>query len=182
MMLEDKVLIWQLRGGNREAFCQIYQKYRTDLLRLAVLLLNDKVDAEDVVHDVFVSVARSAPNLKLIKSLKGYLLTSVVNAARNQNRAGGRRRTAGLDEAVSVAAETRTPEEWVSYGEELRLWSDALAKLPYEQREAVLLHLRADMRFGQIAHLQGVSVNTVKGRYRYAIAKLRSILNGEVEP
>lgn len=182
MMLEDKVLIWQFKGGSREAFCQIYQKYRTDLLRLAVLLLNDKVDAEDVVHDVFLSVARSAPNLKLTKSLKGYLLTSVANAARNQNRAGRHRCAAGLDEAMSVASDTRTPEQWISYGEELKRWSDALARLPYEQREAVVMHLRGGLKFGQIARLQGVSVNTAKGRYRYALAKLRSLLNGELEP
>ena len=56
-----------------------------------------------------------------------------------------------------------------------------MAQLPYEQREAVILHLRAGMKFRQIAKSQGVSVNTIKGRYRYGLTKLRSILNGEFE-
>jgi len=56
-----------------------------------------------------------------------------------------------------------------------------MGKLPYEQREVVILHLRAGMRFREIARLQGISVNTIKGRYRYGLDKLRSILNGEME-
>ena len=179
---EDKVLILRFKGGSRTALCRIYQKYRTDLLKLAALLLNDIGDSEDAVHDVFVSFVQSADTLKLNGSLKGYLLTCVANNARNRNRANQRRQAVGLDEAAAVACEAATPEQWITCSEELRRWSDALAKLPYEQREVVTLHLRAGMKFRQIAKLQDVSVNTAKGRYRYALEKLRSILNGELEP
>jgi RNA polymerase sigma-70 factor (ECF subfamily) len=181
-MLEDTVLIWRFKRGSAEALCRIYQKYRTDLLRLAALLLNDKGEAEDVVHDVFVSFARSAETLRLGGSLKGFLLTCVANNARNRNRANRRKKVVGLDEAEVMVSQDATPEQWATYGEQLRWWSDALAKLPYEQREAVTLHLRSGMTFRQIARLQSVSVNTAKGRYRYALAKLRSTFNGEMEP
>ena len=177
---EDKLLIVRFKGGSRAALCRIYEKYRTDLLKLAALLLNDAGDAEDAVHDVFVAFARSADRLRLSGSLKGYLLTCVANNARN--RARQRRQTTGLDMADAVACEAATPEQWVAYGEELRRWSNALARLPYEQREVVTLHLRSDMTFRQIARLQAVSVNTAKGRYRYALEKLRATLNGELEP
>jgi RNA polymerase sigma-70 factor (ECF subfamily) len=181
-MLEDTVLIWRFKSGSREALCRIYEKYRTDLLRLAALLLSNKGDAEDVVHDVFVSFARSAETLKLSGSLKGYLLTCVANSARNRNRARQRRQTVGLDEAAEVGSPSPTPDQWIAYSEGLQRWSDALARLPYEQREVVTLHLRAGMTFRRIARSQAVSVNTVKGRYRYALAKLRSTFNGEMEP
>jgi len=181
-MLEDTVLIWRFKRGSREALCRIYEKYRTDLLRLAALLLSNKGDAEDVVHDVFVSFARSAETLTLGGSLKGYLLTCVANNARNRNRARQRRQTVGLDEAAEVASPSPTPGQWIAYSEELQRWSDVLAQLPYEQREVVTLHLRAGMTFRRIARSQTVSVNTVKGRYRYALAKLRSTFNGELEP
>ncbi len=45
----------------------------------------------------------------------------------------------------------------------------------------MLLRLTADMKFRDIARLQQVSINTVQGRYRYGLNRLRSILNGEVE-
>jgi RNA polymerase sigma-70 factor (ECF subfamily) len=133
------------------------------------------------VHDVFVSFAQSAETFKLTGSLKSYLLTCVANRARNKNKTGERRHAVGLDDAEAIVSPSKTPEQWMIRGEELKRWSDIMAQLPYKQREAVILHLRAGMKFRQIAQLQGVSVNTIKGRYRYGLNKLRSILNGEME-
>ena len=180
-MLEDKVLIWRFKCGSSDALCRIYEKYKKDLLRLAAILSNNTIDAEDIVHDVFVSFAQSAGKLRLSGNLKSFLLTCVANRARNKNKAGKRRQTAGLDEAENVISSSETPEQWMIRSEELKRWSDIMAQLPYEQREAVTLHLRAGMKFRQIAQSQGVPVNTVKGRYRYGLTKLRSILNGEME-
>jgi len=109
------------------------------------------------------------------------LLTCVANRARNKNRANQQRKTVGLDQAEPIVSHSKTPEQWIICSEELRQWSDAMAQLPYQQREVVILHLRAGMKFRQIAKLQGISINTIKGRYRYGLDKLRSILNGEVE-
>ena len=180
-MLEDTVLIWKFKGGSREALCRIYQKYKTDLLKLATILLNNTGDAEDVVHDVFLSFAQSAEALKLHGNLKSYLLTCIANRARNMNRVRQNRRTVGLDETEQIVSDAKRPDEWILCSEELRRWSNILARLPFEQREVIVLHLRAGMKFRQIAKMQGISVNTVKGRYRYGLDKLRSILNGEVE-
>lgn len=180
-MLEDRMLIWRFKSGSRDALSHIYQKYKKDLLKLAAVLLNDVGDAEDTVHDVFLSFAQSAEKLKLRGNLRSYLLTCVANRARNKNRAKRQRRTLGLDKAEPIASASKTPEQWIICSEELRRWSDAMAKLPYEQREVIILHLRAGMKFRQIARLQDASVNTIKGRYRYGLDKLRSILNGEIE-
>jgi RNA polymerase sigma-70 factor (ECF subfamily) len=180
-MLEDRVLIWKFKCGSGDALCRIYQKYKNDLLRLATILLNDVSDAEDIVHDAFLSFAQSAKTLKLSGNLKSYLLTCVANRARNKNRANQCRHAAGLDEAETVVSGTKQPDQWLICSEELSKWSDTMAKLPYEQREVVTLHLRAGMKFREIGKQQGISVNTVKGRYRYGLNKLRSILNGEVE-
>jgi RNA polymerase sigma-70 factor, ECF subfamily len=56
-----------------------------------------------------------------------------------------------------------------------------MAEIPYEQREVVNLYMQGDLTFRQIARMQNASINTVQGRYRYGIAKLRSLLNGELE-
>jgi RNA polymerase sigma-70 factor (ECF subfamily) len=180
-MLEDHVLIWKFKGGSGEALSRIYQKYKKDLLKLATILLGDVNDAEDVVHDVFLSFAQSAHKLRLVGSLKSYLLTCVANRARNKNRAQHHRRTVTLDDAEQVVSDAKRPDEWIISSEELQRWTTILARLPFDQREVIVLRLRAGMKFGQIAKVQGVSVNTVKGRYRYGLDRLRSILNGEVE-
>ena len=58
----------------------------------------------------------------------------------------------------------------------------ALAKLPDQQREVIILRLRAEMKFHEIARMLSVSINTVQSRYRYGIEKLKYLLNGELEP
>jgi RNA polymerase sigma-70 factor (ECF subfamily) len=181
LVLEDRLLVWKLTRGSRGALCRIYEKYRDDLLRLATALLNEANLAEDVVHDVFTCFVRSARQFQLTGSLRGYLATCVANRARNVNRAGRRGHTGGLDEAGLITCGLRRPDQWIIYTEELQQLSNALAELPYDQREVIILHLQAGMKFREIAKLQQVSVKTVQSRCRYGLDKLRTLLNSELE-
>ena len=180
-MIEDKLLILRFKQGRHEALRQIYDKYKVELLRLAVVLIGDVNAAEDMVHDVFVKFARSAKHIKLTGSLKNYLVTSVINRVRNHLRDSKRHRETVLDGAELLASSRRGPRQWAVLGEQLTLLSKALQELPYEQREVICFRMEMDMTFRQIATRQDASVNTVKGRYRYGMTKLRSLLNGEVE-
>ena len=177
-MLEDKLLILKFNRGNREALRYIYEKYKDDLVTLAAALLNDVSSAEDVVHDVFAGFIESSQKFRLTGSLKGYLATCTANSARNRNKAGRVRQYAQADTSTP---DTDRPDAAVMFGEELSRLSMALARLPYEQREVLLLHSYSGVKFKAIAQQQNVSINTVQGRYRYAVDKLRSMLNGEVE-
>jgi RNA polymerase sigma-70 factor (ECF subfamily) len=177
-MLEDKLLIWKFNRGNREALRGIYEKYKDDLVTLAAALLTDVASAEDVVHDVFVGFIKSSWKFRLTGSLKGYLATCVANNARNKNKAGRRHQNV---EAGEVTLNVDRPDAAAMFGEELRQLSWALGQLPYEQREVLLLHSYSEMKFKAIAQQQNVSINTVQGRYRYALDKLRSMLDGEVK-
>ncbi len=177
-MLEDKLLILKFNRGNREALRSIYEKYKDDLVTLAAALLTDVTSAEDVVHDVFVGFIESSRKFQLTGSLKGYLATCVANNARNRNKAGRRHQNAETGAAMPGG---NRPDAAAMFGEELRQLSRALGQLPYEQREVLLLHSYSGMKFKAIAQQQDVSINTVQGRYRYALDKLRSMLNGEVK-
>ncbi|MHC4581225.1 MAG: sigma-70 family RNA polymerase sigma factor, partial [Planctomycetota bacterium] len=73
------------------------------------------------------------------------------------------------------------PDDCAACGELSERIGRAMAELPSEQREVVVLHLQSKMKFRQIARSQGVSVNTVQSRYRYGLDKLRSMLDGESE-
>jgi len=112
-------------------------------------------------------------------SLSGYLATSVVNRARDYQRR--RRCHARLGPELPVGAEPADPGQAVILSEQTRLLQAAVARLPEEQREVVLLRLKADMKFRDIAKLQQTSINTVLSRYRYGLERLRSLLDGEVE-
>ena len=179
-MLEDKLLVLKCRRGSRDAMCRIYEKYKDYLLTLAKGLSNDQTTAEDVVHDVFVSFVRIAKHFQITGSLKGYLATCVTNRVRDKIRAKTRQIQA-LESANQAIVDSDNPEHCIIEAEELQRLRHALSQIPYEQREAVMLHLKGDMKFREIAKLQGVSVSTIHGRYRYGLDKLRSMLNSELE-
>jgi RNA polymerase sigma-70 factor (ECF subfamily) len=179
-VVEDKLLIWKLRRGSRDALCRIYEKYRDDLLRIAAGLLNETSAAEDIVHDVFVVFVRSARQFQLTGSLRGYLARCVANRVRNLNRSKQRQQNISLNEIEPIAANFKRPEQWIINNEEFRQLNNAMGQLPYEQKEAVILHIQGRMKFREIAKLQETSVKTALSRYRYGLNKLRSIMNGEV--
>jgi RNA polymerase sigma-70 factor (ECF subfamily) len=180
-MLEDKLLILRFNRGDRSVLHRIYDKYKDDLVTLAAALLMDIRMAEDVVHDVFLSFLSTAGSFRLTGSLKGYLATCVANRARNVNKAGRRRQGACLEDLPEMACHEPLPDQAVILSEQLGRLNDGLRQLPYEQREVLLLRSHSSLRFAAIAEVQGVSVNTVQGRYRYAIEKLRALLDREVD-
>jgi len=178
-MLEDEWLKLRFKAGCGDALRRIYEKYRDPLLTLAMALLNDSHLAEDVLHDVFVTFSQSANGFGLRGNLKGYLTTCVANRAKDRLR-GRRRQPNSLDADVDVTSDFDGPEARIIANERSRLISAALVQLPYEQREAIALHLNAGLTFRQIARHQSISTSTAKGRYRYGLKKLRSALNGRL--
>jgi len=179
--LEDKRILWEFNRGNREVLRRVYDKYKKELMTLATVLLYDRNAAEDVVQDVFISFIESAERFKLTGSLKGFLSVCVANNARNRNKSIRRQGNVGLDEVEPIVSHSGNPEDSVMRCEELQRLAWALSQLPYPQREILLLHVYSGMKFKEIAKLRGESINTLKGRYRYGLDKLRSLLNSEVK-
>jgi RNA polymerase sigma-70 factor (ECF subfamily) len=177
-MLEDKRLIWELKQGSKDALRQIYMEYKDTLLTIAASLLHDTYAAEDVLHDVFVSFAASAKRLELRVSLKSYLISSVVNRVRDRFRKK-KHHTVELDKAGQISSDWNRPEQSAVLAEQLQLTADALSQIPLEQAETIILHLNGGMKFKEIAEMQNIPMNTVQGRYRYGLDKLRTILRGD---
>lgn len=178
-MLEDKLLLWKFKRGSSEALERIYDKYEAYLITVATALLNNNHAAEDVLHDFFISFVKSADKVKLHGNLKAYLATCVANLARNRIKRMQREPIA-LDDNDSIESAALEPDLLAIQEEETAILNQAISQLPYEQREVIVLHLQADMRFTQIAKLRSTSVNTIRSRYRYGLEKLRSLLNSEV--
>jgi len=179
-MVQDKLLIWKCKHGSRSAFRQIYEKYESDLRTLAANLLDDKIAAEDVVHDVFVSFLQIVDTFEVRSSLAGYLKTCVANKSRDYMR----KRQQEADTVSSsepVMSNDNWPVQLVIKNEQMQKLCSAMSQLPYEHREAVVLHLHGQMRFKTIAKLQNASTKTAYIRYRSGLDRLKRILNSEME-
>lgn len=169
----DASVVAGLRTGDQSAFEAAYQRYKADVLSLVAAMLGQQDGAWDVLHDVFVSLARQGPRLDPDCNLKGYLMTSAANRVRDRLR---KRQPRQADTETLAEVHSRSPGDplnvLIRKSEASQLWR-ALAALPEEQRAAVALRIYGGLTVRQIAQREGVSENTVQSRYRYAIEKLR---------
>jgi RNA polymerase sigma-70 factor (ECF subfamily) len=174
-MFEDQRLLSRLRAGDKDALRRIYEKYIDDLLRVATSLLSDIQSAEDCLHDVFVNFAGTVDGSMIHSNLKSYLISCVANRARDQLRSKARQSNFQPEQLSSRPPSSNPTKQLIDAEESARVF-EALAELPYEQREVFVLHIQGQMKFREIAGLLGLSINSVQSRYRYAIDKLRAIL------
>lgn len=134
-----------------------------------------RADAEDAVQEAFVRFWRSRDRAH---DPLAYLYACVKRAALERQRGEARRRRR---EASVASAESREP--WFVdplEGQERRATIEAaLAQLPAEQREVLVLKLWGELTFAQIAEALGATANTAASRYRYALARLREQLAEE---
>jgi len=172
-MMEDRQLLKALQQGDSAAWLQIYLKYKDDLLTVARSLVYDINIAEDCLQETFVLLV--SDGCRVHSNLKGYLLSCVVNRARDHLR----RMDAQSNCQVNMEMQRfdlTDPAKVLIDDDRNKAVTLALEKLPLEQREVIVLHLQGDMRFHQIAAMLDISINTVQSRYRYGMEKLRQLL------
>lgn len=173
--MRDRRLVYRLRRGDADALRQIYHRYKNDLQTVAMAILSDPDAAEDCLHDVFVHFAAAPADLRANKNLRGYLIRTVANKAKNQIRKG-RLRSVPAGGEHDCAGDGDCPMRRLIASEESTRVFEALARLPAEQREVISLHLHGQMTFREVADVLNLSINTVQSRYRYGIEKLRALL------
>jgi RNA polymerase sigma-70 factor (ECF subfamily) len=159
---------------------EVYLANKDGLLKFAYVLVGNGAAAEDIVQDVFVGFARAAGRRESFYNVKGYLMTAVLNKARNYYRDNKNDATETLDYADEVPSRDKSGEQWAILSEELELLSKAIGVLPPEQREVISMYMDGDLTFRQIAQIQETSISTVQGRFRYGIERLQRLLNNEV--
>jgi len=180
-MVKDEFLKLRFACGSQTALEDIYEAYQNDLLTVAIALLNNTQSAEDVLHDVFVRFAESRQSFRLHGNLRNFLMTCVANRARDVMRRRQRSEAFKTSSDHSDVCELG-PYDEVLCTEQSQRVNQGLAQLPYEQRETVILHVKAGLTFKEIGRQQQIPWRTVQGRYRYGLDKLRSLLNHEIKP
>ena len=148
---------------------ELYRARAAELVLYGRALGLSHGEAEDVLQDTFIAMlARETAPLQPLH----YCLRSYRNRALNYRRSLWRRLTREIESKRWFEADPAHPEETRAM--------EALAQLPVEQREVIVLRVWHRYTFEEIAELQQVSPNTVSGRYRYGIDKLRKSLKSNI--
>ena len=171
---ELEQLLLQVGRGDREAFAQLYGLTRGAVYALALSLLRDAHEAQDVAQDVFVRVWEGAPAYCPQGSPMAWLLTIARNLALARLRRGVRQVELGEEEwnAIPAQAPGISPED-------RQLLQQALAGLGEEERQIVLLHAVAGLKHREIARLLEKPLSTVLSKYHRGLKKLKALMKGE---
>jgi RNA polymerase sigma-70 factor, ECF subfamily len=174
----DAGLAEKIRAGRTDALGELYDRYASVALGTALRVVRDREEAEDVVHDAFMTVWRKIDRFDPERgSLRGWLLTVVRNRAIDRVR--GRRPRIDLDLADERSLLRTGPNPtWEAALE--RTSADrvraAIAILPDEQRQAVELAYFEGYTYREVAEMTGVPAGTATGRLRLALGKLKAAL------
>ncbi|MFC1587718.1 RNA polymerase sigma factor [Planctomycetota bacterium] len=162
--------------GNREViadnsnfFRKLYNQYKDLLFMYIQGIVGTGSIAEEILHDVFVSLIKDEGVFERVGNWRPYLYKTARNHALRayQRQRVESKKLEELRQCRLLAGRDANSE---ALSTELET---CLYQLPVEQREIVLLHVFQDMQLSEIARLTGLPLGTVSSRYRYGLEKLR---------
>jgi len=166
-----RLALGRLRDGDVGALDILYHAYAASLLQIATRLLGSRSDAEDVVHDVFVSAARAASALRDDTDAGAWLRTLTINRCIDRNRATARHAELSHYMATMSTAPDDTPD--VVAAERIE---QAVAALPSNLRTVFVLRAVEGHSHVEIARMLMARVGCSEVRYHRAIRALRATL------
>jgi RNA polymerase sigma-70 factor (ECF subfamily) len=177
----DVDVLHRLAAGDGQAIALLYDRYARVLLPLALRIVRDRSEAEDIVHDAFVAVGVRASQYAAERgTVAAWLVTLVRNLSIDRTRRRDRRgtlvRKVLAHEPVEKVAD---PEGLASDAAERNKVRRALASLPEAQRTTLEIAFFEGLSYPEIAEREGVPLGTIKSRAARALASLREALEKE---
>jgi len=179
--LTDAELLGLLSSGDVVAAGCLYDRYAPMLMALALRIVRDRAEAEDVIHDAFVAIADRAGQYSTDRgTVVAWLVTLVRNLSIDRTRRRDRRnfilkRVVGHEPAVPRL----NPEELLQDATLRSRVRRALATLPEVQRLTLEVAFFEGLSYPEIAEREGVPLGTIKSRAARALGSLREALEGE---
>lgn len=181
----DEELLSRMARGDVDAFGLFYDRHSSLLFGLAVKILCDHHEAEEVLQEALVLIFERAPTYD---AALGKPLSWAVTVTRNKSidRLRGLQRKRRLLNEVASKAEVQCSEaindplQKALEGESVGAIHNALAQLPVEQRRAIELAFLGGLTHSEIAERLGDPLGTVKARIRRGMLFLRDCLEGQL--
>lgn len=176
-------VIGRIGDGDQQALADLYDRTSRIVYSLALRMLGDPADAEEVAADVYNQVWRTARDYTSDRGAPTTWLIMITRSRaldRLRSRDSRRQRETTVDEIPDRAAEDATAEEAASLTQRALQVRKALSTLSTEQRQALELSFFSGLTHTELADRLGQPLGTVKTRIRAAIGKMRQALQGQV--
>jgi RNA polymerase sigma-70 factor, ECF subfamily len=168
----DSSVVQRVLAGDVEAFALLVDRHHARMARYAFHLLGSDAEAEEAVQDSFVRAYRSLATYKEQEQFGAWILRILVNRCRTR-LARDKRREEVAAAWVREAEQAFEPSDHLAMRDELAV---ALAQLPDEQREAVVLRYADELGYDEISSITGAGISALKMRVKRGCQRLRAIL------
>jgi RNA polymerase sigma-70 factor, ECF subfamily len=174
----DAELLSLIAGGDVRAVGALYDRHSPTLFPIALRIIRDRSEAEDLIHDAFVAVNERAGQYTAERgTVIAWLVTLVRNLSIDRTRRRERRGTLARDViAHEPPASVRDAERLTSDASERQKIQRALASLPEAQRQTLEVAFFEGLSYPEIAARENVPLGTIKSRAARALAALRDAL------
>ncbi len=173
MAVADAQIVKSVLGGDTEAFGVLVDRYQERCLRLAIHIVGSREDAEDAVQESFLRAFRYLGGYREREKFAAWLYRILVNQCRTLL---ARRRRLELPMAEWEWDVTAVADGATERGALRAELARALALLPPDQREAVVLRFAEDLTYDEMATITGSGISALKMRVQRACARLRRLL------
>lgn len=176
----DIALMERICKDDEKAVAELYDRYSPMALGLALKIVRESHEAEDVVHDAFVAIVERAGQYKAERgTVVAWLVTTVRNLALDRARRRTRRAQITDEELRHEPAEPVPDPESISWiVREREAVRRALVKLSDAQRKTLEIAFFEGLSYPEIAERENIPLGTVKSRAARALAALRAALEG----
>jgi len=178
-VVSERSLASRLAAADPAAVGAVYDEHHDAVRAFSARLVGDAAAAEDLVHEVFVSLPRAIRGYRFESSLRTFLISIAVNHARHHVRAASRRRAAMARLAQEPEGSGAHPEQLQRRKELASMLTRALDTLPLDQRVAFVLCEVEERSSREVSDIVGVPEGTVRTRLHHAKKKLRQVLSQE---
>ncbi len=168
-MIGDEALMLEFQSGSREAFEELFARYRGPLYGFFRRRLHEDQRAEDLTQETFVAILRASAEYEARALFRTYIYSIALNLVSAERRKQFRDSPSGGS----------VPEASTHNASDTVLWiQQALEKLDDSEREILMLREYEQLSYGEISELLKLPVNTVRSR----LFRSRMALKGYLEP
>lgn len=188
---DERALLQEVARGDRAAFKLLYDRHADYVYTLALRLLGNPQDAEEVSQDVFTTLWKKARDIRGDSKLSTWLHRVTINKSLNFRRSGGVmarvRQVLSLDTAdISPAdelpaPESERPDRLYEQVEAALTLADLMAQIPERQREVYLLHKLSGLSYYEVAEELSMTLSSVESLMHRAKQNLQKAAVKKVE-
>lgn len=171
---EELLLVRRAKGGDRDAFGALYDRYVDHVFRYAFYRVRPAEDAEDVTSETFRRALTAMPRFEPRRPFLAFLYRIARNVI--VDRARRERPRASFEDAIEHPSDEVSPDDAALASDEALRLRAAIQKLTPLQQEIIVLRFIEGLSYEEVAAATGKNESTIRGIQMRALAALRDLL------